>query len=216
MYKAYCRLEGNTFSIKCVDVWAKDEERYRKFREKLGQTSVAEDDELKYRIFDEIKRAKKQVVIATPWITKKAWENKGNYKYSFEEVITNLLNQNKEVKVYIVVGNSGDVSSNSNTDRDEETKNMVIDIKKKFIKSANRLIIIDDRTIHDKILVIDDRFSMLGSYNMLSNQCLYKEGYDRQGESMHISENPINVLSDLERASVCAKLNSDYFSLALN
>ena len=214
MYRAYCRLEGNTFSIKCVDVWNKDEEKYRTLKEKLGQTSVIEDDELKYRIFDEMRRAKKQVVIATPWITQKAWSEKGNYKYSFEEVISNLFIQNKDIKVYIVTGNSGDISSKS--DNDKETQDMVEFIKDRFAKWAgNRLKIYGDCIIHDKILVIDDSFSMLGSYNMLSNQCLYREGYDRQGESMHISENPINVLRDLERASVCAKQDSDYFGLEL-
>lgn len=222
-YKAYCLLEGNSFTVKCVDVWSKDADRYRRYKMQLTQAPILADDELKYRIFDEIKRAKKQIVIAVPWITQKAWEEKGNYKYSFEDVITNAINQNKDLKVYIITGNSGDISSKSSNissingkDKDEETQFMIEKIKSKFVKKSTQIVIYGDCIIHDKILVVDDRFRMVGSYNMLSNQGLYGNGYDRQGETMEINENPRNVKRTLAIASARANQGADYFCVGQN
>ncbi len=222
-YKAYCLLEGNNFTVKCVDVWNKDKDRYHRYKMQLTQAPILADDELKYRIFDEIKRAKKQIVIAVPWITQKAWEEKGNYKFSFEDIITSAINKNKDLKVYIVTGNSGDASSKSSNnsskrgrDKDEETQFMIEQIKSRFTKRSSQMIIYGDCIIHDKILVVDDCFRMVGSYNMLSNQGIYGNGYDRQGETMEINENPRNVKKTLAIASARANQGSDYFYLGLS
>ena len=75
--------------------------------------------------------------------------------------------------------------------------------------------IYDDCVIHDKILVVDDCFRMVGSYNMLSNQGIYGIGRERQGETMEINENPINVRETLAIASLRANKNSEYFCLGL-
>ena len=185
--------------------------------------NILADDELKYRIFDEIKRAKKQIVIAVPWITQKAWEEKGNYKFSFEDVIISAINKNKDLKVYIITGNSGDTSSKSSNnssksgkDKDEETQFMIEQIKSRFAKKSSQMIIYGDCIIHDKILVVDDCFRMVGSYNMLSNQGIYGNGYERQGETMEINENPRNVKKTLAIASARANQCSDYFFIGLN
>ena len=222
-YKAYCLLEGNNFTVKCVDVWNKDKDRYHRYKMQLTQAPILADDELKYRIFDEIKRAKKQIVIAVPWITQKAWEEKGNYKFSFEDVITSAINKNKDLKVYIITGNSGDTSSKSSNnssksgkDKDEETQFMIEQIKSRFAKKSSQMIIYGDCIIHDKILVVDDCFRMVGSYNMLSNQGIYGNGYERQGETMEINENPRNVKKTLAIASARANQCSDYFFIGLN
>ena len=222
-YKAYCLLEGNNFTVKCVDVWNKDKDRYHRYKKQLTQAPILADDELKYRIFDEIKRAKKQIVIAVPWITQKAWEEKGNYKFSFEDVITSAINKNKDLKVYIITGNSGDTSSKSRNnsskngkDKDEETQFMIEQIKSRFAKKSSQMIIYGDCIIHDKILVVDDCFRMVGSYNMLSNQGIYGNGYERQGETMEINENPRNVKKTLAIASARANQCSDYFFIGLN
>lgn len=222
-YKAYCLLEGNNFTVKCVDVWNKDKDRYHRYKKQLTQAPILADDELKYRIFDEIKRAKKQIVIAVPWITQKAWEEKGNYKFSFEDVITSAINKNKDLKVYIITGNSGDTSSKSSNnssksgkDKDEETQFMIEQIKSRFAKKSSQMIIYGDCIIHDKILVVDDCFRMVGSYNMLSNQGIYGNGYERQGETMEINENPRNVKKTLAIASARANQCSDYFFIGLN
>ena len=222
-YKAYCLLEGNNFTVKCVDVWNKDKDRYHRYKKQLTQAPILADDELKYRIFDEIKRAKKQIVIAVPWITQKAWEEKGNYKFSFEDVITSAINKNKDLKVYIITGNSGDTSSKSSNnssksgkDKDEETQFMIEQIKSRFAKKSSQMIIYGDCIIHDKILVVDDCFRMVGSYNMLSNQGIYGNGYERQGETMEINENPRNVKKTLAIASARANQCSDYFFIGFN
>ena len=222
-YKAYCLLEGNIFTVKCVDVWNKDADRYRRYKKQLTQAPILADDEIKYRIFDEIKRAKKQIVIAVPWITQKAWEEKGSYKFSFEDVIAGAINQNKDLKVYIVTGNSGatsskssDNSSKNGKDKDEETQFMIEQIKSRFAKKSSQMIIYGDCIIHDKILVVDDCFRMVGSYNMLSNQGIYGNGYERQGETMEINENPRNVKKTLAIASARANQCSDYFFIGLN
>ena len=222
IYKAYCLLEQNIFTVKCVDVWNKDVDRYRRYKYQLTQAPILVDDELKYRIFDEIKRAKKQIVIAVPWISKKGWEEKGKYKCSFEDAITNAINCNNDIKIYIVTGNGGEMSKNSSNNdstnsgnRDEETKEMIKKIKEKFARKNPQIVIYDDCVIHDKILVVDDCFRMVGSYNMLSNQGIYGIGRERQGETMEINENPINVRETLVIASSRANKNSEYFCLGL-
>ena len=57
---------------------------------------------------------------------------------------------------------------------------------------------------------------MVGSYNMLSNQGIYGNGYERQGETMEINENPRNVKKTLAIASARANQCSDYFFIGLN
>jgi len=213
-YRIYYGVQIDTkeIEISYIETFIQDSEQNRKLRNSLKNQFILEDDQIRYKIFDAVLSAKKEILVAVPWITKKAWENKNDYPMSMENAFEKALQKEPNLRLIITTGISAGESESK--DKQQETDWMVEYLKNKFISYKNRVFIYNNREIHIKYLVVDDNCVMQGSLNYLSNQGIYKEKRDdsgsagRAGENMSVSEYTENV--ERGRAAVYRRAGQVY------
>ena len=216
-YRIYYGVQRDTkeIFISYIEAYIKNDERSRKLRDNLKNIYTLEDDQIRYKILDAIHSAKKEIVIAVPWIRSKAWERANRYPLSMQNALINALNREPELKVLIVTGISEEDAEKS--EREIMTDNMVELMRTQFKPYGNRVQIYNNCAIHIKYLVVDDTCSLHGSLNYLSNQSIYTDcecdvsGNARAGENMEISERPANV--EKARFAVYRRANKLYTRL---
>lgn len=213
-YRIYYTVEKHTtyITVNYIETFATDNENNRNLRLKNGNTFILQDDQIRYKLFDAISMAKKEILIAVPWITEKAWVNENQYGKSMETELEKALQREPLLKIVIATGYSSENSEKR--ENVAETDKMVEKIRNKFSKYGSRLKIHNNCVIHIKYLVIDDICSIHGSLNFLSNQSVYNcdennsNSNGRAGESMAISENIENV--ERARVEVCERAHETY------
>lgn len=132
-------------------------------------------------IFEEaIKKGEKEINIMSPWMNKWVLIDSG-----IKDLIQKALE--RKVTVKIVYGIKGNGSSNGDNDRNERSKYLAENMKESFRKYGEKFKIIEGNT-HSKIVLCDDKFSLIGSYNFLSFEGRY-DNKDTRDETVVYHEN---------------------------
>jgi len=111
-----------------------------------------------------INNAKKSILIISPWIKYSNSYKKESIQF---DIINKLKKSNKNIKVEIISGYFGNKNKNEEqdaTDLIKKYKNLLGNDFKYNLKVNNRLI-----HTHEKILLIDDKILVIGSFNWLSH-----------------------------------------------
>lgn len=198
-----------------IEVYASYREKYKEGGELLRRTYILNDAQIRYKIFDMINSAQREILIESPWISVNGWKNP---KYSLHgmtfatELKKALTDPDRDVKIIIVSGYNTDSDQNSSgkSRNDEDTKNCIKELREEFKKYKGRIRFVEDVGIHDKVISVDNTCALLGSYNMLSNANQYVESYDRPGEYMDVKENPLDV--ETQRSRCYGRINEPYIS----
>ena len=214
LYKLYFKMipVSKKIRITYIDVFAAKRKRYEKFKYCIRRSYLLNDDQMRYKIFDMINSAQREILIESPWITENGWTHKIN-GMSFKAEITKALNDpRRKVKVIIVTGYNIDGEYHSgSSEKEQETIEMVAEIKEEFKAFGSRIRVLDHTGIHDKSITVDNTCAMVGSYNMLSNIGEYTNGYFRTGESMDIKENALNV--ENQRMKTYDRISEEYIEV---
>lgn len=198
-YRIYYGVKDDTKEIEIhyIEAYIKDTKRNRELRYDLANVYPLTDDQIRYKMFDAILSAKKEILVEIPWIMRAAWEKRNSYPMSMKEVFETILQKEPNVKLVIVTGYS--VSDKDSTAKKNDTDEMVKYLTDEFSKYKNRVVIYNPCEIHEKCLAVDDTCLMYGSLNYLSNQGIYSDekinggSRGRAGEGMAVNECPDNV-----------------------
>lgn len=164
------------------------DEAVKKFHENMDKQYAIkplENEELRDVLLQTFGWAQKEICIITPWITR--WVVDGFMIDKMRQAIE------KGVKIRIVYG-IGDISStqqkkrnDNDNDRNIKTENMAQTLQKTFAQYGNRFSMHRSNT-HGKLLICDDQFYVIGSFNFLSFDGDYTKDNVR-GEIGDFSEN---------------------------
>ena len=114
---------------------------------------------------DAIEQAEKELIIVTPWI-------RGNEPKKFVNDIVSALEN--EVKVTVIYGNkSGEEHDNNDPEAEKKLKDLFSQYPGSNLIRLGREIHIESRGTNERILVCDDKFAIVGSWNWLSHH--YRE-----------------------------------------
>lgn len=164
------------------------DEAVKKFHDNMDKQYTIkplENEELRDVLLQTFELAQKEICIITPWITR--WVVDGFMIDKMRQAIE------KGVKIRILYG-IGDISSTqqkksnyNDNDRNIKTENMAQTLQKTFAKYGNRFSMHRSNT-HGKLLICDDQFYVIGSFNFLSFDGDYTKDNVR-GEIGDFSEN---------------------------
>ena len=126
-----------------------------------------------------LEKASKIIYIQSPWI-------KYEVLKLYEEKIEDALKRN--IKIIISYGMKKRNRNDKNS-IDKDSKNKLDELQKKY----KDLLILKEDHNHSKILICDESFAIIGSFNWLSYS-----GGDSRGETSTINKN-INTINDLVR-----------------
>ena len=126
-----------------------------------------------------LEKASKIIYIQSPWI-------KYEVLKLYEEKIEDALKRN--IKIIISYGMKKR-NKNDKDSIDKDSKNKLDELKRKY----KGLLILKEAHDHSKILICDETFAIIGSFNWLSYS-----GGDSRGETSTINKN-INTINDLVR-----------------
>ena len=118
---------------------------------------------------DAISQAERELIIVTPWI-------RGNEPKKFVNDIVSALE--REVKVTVIYGNkSGEEHDNNDPQAEKKLKDLFSQYPGSNLICLGREIHIESRGTNERILVCDDKFAIVGSWNWLSHH--YRESCRR-------------------------------------
>ena len=118
---------------------------------------------------DAIAQAERELIIVTPWI-------RGNEPKKFVNDIVSALE--KGVKVTVIYGNkSGEEDDNNDPQAEKKLKDLFSQYPGSNFMRLGREIHIESRGTNERILVCDDKFAIVGSWNWLSHH--YRESCRR-------------------------------------
>ena len=115
--------------------------------------------------------AEQEILISCPWM---------NFAVVNETLLSKIegaLSRGVQVKIRYGIGAGTD-------ERSKKSDDVAAYLKEKFSCYSNRLDVIKTNS-HVKVLICDDKFSLFGSYNFLSNSTNFASG-DAQDESAHL------------------------------
>ena len=209
-YRLYYGVQRDTNEvyISYIEAFIRNDEKSKRYRDCLRKVYILEDDQIRYKILDAIRSAKREILIAVPWILSNAWEKANRYPLSMQEALINALNREKNLRLIIVTGISGEDAEKSINEL--KTDNMVATMREQFKPYGDRVQIYNNCVIHIKYLVVDNTCALQGSLNYLSNQSIYA-GDARAAESMQVTEKTGNV--EDARLAVYRRANKVYTRL---
>lgn len=203
-YSVYYKKSMGQISIRYVDTYPYAKADYEKYKDLIINTYLLRDDQIRYKIFDMISMAKKELLIIMPWINRYGWESTGNYGKSLKQLFEEALSANGQLSVRILAGYD---LLHPDRIREKQTVEMSEQISREFNAYSERFKIYTGIGSHEKIITMDNVCSLAGSYNLLSNDAPYQEKV-WAGESMNIFENPYNI--ERHRREIMERANLEY------
>lgn len=141
---------------------------------------ILKNREIREMFEEAIKKGEKEINIMSPWMNQWVLVDSG-----IKDLIQKALERNATVK--IVYGIKGNGSLNHNNGRNEKSKYWAENMKESFRKYDKKFKIKEGNT-HSKIVLCDDKFSLIGSYNFLSFEGRY-DNKDTRDEAVVYHEN---------------------------
>jgi len=132
-------------------------------------------EEIRHLLLDAFKKAEKRVDIECPWMTRRAVNKE--LKKRMEDALR------RGVEIRILYGMAQ--GSPNSTDHLSETQSIADDLQKDFQRYGN-LFRMKYGNTHGKVLLCDEEFSLVGSFNLLSFAGEY--GADTRKETMDYSK----------------------------
>lgn len=128
---------------------------------------IIKNEKIREKLEEAFEIAEHEIDIISPWISDKVMDDSG-----VEALICSVLKRNVEVKIVYGIGN---ISSNYVKEdyRNRRTEEIAQNLKLKFSKN-NYLFKIKRKNTHSKILICDNKFAIIGSFNFLSFDGKYK------------------------------------------
>lgn len=206
-YSIYFEIKENQCYIRYIDTIPAKKDNYDKYKKLIRNTFSLKNDQLKYKIFDMIEQAEKEILILMPWINEYGWSRVGYYEKSVEQAIVEALTRNSHLKIKVMVGYDRSCPDNY---REEETRQMAKKIIQKYSQFSDRLAIYTDIGSHEKKIVIDNVCALDGSYNLLSNSAPYQERM-WASESMTVIEYPDSI--ERQRREILDRAGIMYYQI---
>jgi len=200
-YSIYYKKNKQHISIRYMDAYPYLKENYEKYKDLIINTYVLKDDQIRYKVFDMLSMARKEILIMMPWINEYGWDSTGSYGKSMKQAFQSVLESNEKLNVKILVGYD---LQHPDKRKERETVEKAKQITRDFSKYSDRFKIYTEIGTHEKIMTIDNTCSLAGSYNLLSNSAPYQE-MSWAGESMNTFENPHNV--ERHRREILERVN---------
>jgi hypothetical protein len=160
------------------------EETIRIFIERLQQEridftngKIVRNEEVRRILLNSLSKANREVDIISPWVS----------RYALDEDLVSRMESalKRNVRIRIIYGISG--KSESEQERLSRSQETVSAICRRFEKYGDLFAVELDNT-HEKLLLCDDSFMLVGSYNLLSFNGKYDE--ETRKEMMYYFENP--------------------------
>lgn len=206
LYALYYSINDNKVTIKYLDGYVNSKVDYGKFNEMVTNAYLLSDDMIRYKVFDMLMSAQKEVLILMPWVNDYGW-NDDRYGTSINDVIEKLFSTNPQLEVLIAVGYD---EQDRDAFKEKKTREKAELIKKEFEKYGDRFKLKSDIGTHEKIVTVDNWCALSGSYNLLSNNAPYDERRWASDE-MTVFENSKNV--ERRRKHVFERTGLDYYTL---
>lgn len=166
-------------------VWSQMEDTFKgmsKEQKEAHKIDFLHDYEIRQVLLSTFRIAEHEIDIISPWVSKHAVNN---------ELITEMENALKRgVSLKIIYGIDG--SSDSSMKRKSESQAIINDLSKRYKKYGSKFKARLDNT-HEKLLLCDDKYFLIGSYNLLSFGGDYKD--DTRKEIMMYQETKPVILS---------------------
>ena len=206
LYALYYSIKDNKVTIKYLDAYVNSKVDYGKFNEMVTNAYLLSDDMIRYKVFDMLMSAQKEVLILMPWVNDYGW-NDDRYGTSINDVIEKICSTNPQLEVLIAVGYD---EQDRDAFKEKKTREKAAQIKKEFEKYGDRFKLKSDIGTHEKIVTVDNWCALSGSYNLLSNNAPYDERRWASDE-MTVFENSKNV--ERRRKHVFERTGLDYYTL---
>ena len=158
-------------------------------------TKQIKNEEIKKVFINTFKDAKSEIDIISPWIS--------NWIFKDEELMNGFriaLSKGVNIKILYGIGHGSNFKYNYDDKRSIYTEENALRLEELFAQYKGTLTLKRGNT-HEKILLCDDKYVLIGSYNLLSFNGDYK-GHDIRGECMQYQENKNHI----------KKLRKEYFS----
>ncbi len=207
LYAIYYSITDNKLTIRYLDGYVNNKMDFELFNTMMVNTYILCDDQIRYKVFDMLMSAKREVLILMPWINDYGWDD-DNYGTSIKNIIEKLISTNPQLEVLIAVGYD---EEKRNAYKEKETSEKAEKIKKEFAKYGDRFKVKSDTGTHEKIITVDNFCALNGSYNLLSNNAPYKDKKEWASECMTVFENTKNI--EKQRKHIFERVGIDYYSL---
>ncbi|MDW2886322.1 phospholipase D-like domain-containing protein [Exiguobacterium artemiae] len=136
---------------------------------KMTNSRYVENQQMKDLFYRALHEAKSEICIVSPWLS--WWLINNN---EFVKLVEAALK--KGVNIKIVYGIGSDSSYKNKDDRGMTSEKVVEQLKKKWLKKGySGKIKFKKSNTHFKLLMCDELFLVIGSYNFLSNQGKFEE-----------------------------------------
>lgn len=175
------REENKKLKLDIERLRANNGELVAKLQQRSNNTPI-KNQEIKSKFDKALNEACVELDIFSPWL------GYGVINASFKKKIERLLSKNVVVKIRYGIGADGNGQS---VKRDENTQKIARDLKQRFGKYANFKM--EKNNSHAKLLICDDKFYVITSYNFLSFNGDYSSS-DTRGEIGEFSDHRENII----------------------
>ncbi|MGN0973748.1 MAG: phospholipase D-like domain-containing protein [Bacilli bacterium] len=126
-----------------------------------------ENEQIKHKLYDAFKMARKNVYIQVPWLAKWILNDQGPLFNHMKEAIKRGVN----IHINYGIDENWGYSGNSNRNRSDNSDRVADEMKRKLKKQrqTDGNLKMNRVNSHYKLFICDDKFYVEGSYNVLSN-----------------------------------------------
>nr|WP_246187559.1 phospholipase D-like domain-containing protein [Ornithinibacillus caprae] len=165
-------------------------EKFKQDRVSFANVRHIKDAEIRGKFIEALQTAQYELCIISPWLGSWIFNN---------QFLSNIQDACKRgVTIKILYGINDQSKENQRNNRSIKTEELANSLKKKLAKYVKQETFKMKRTnTHFKLVICDDRFYLIGSYNFLSFEGKYDE-YTR-GEGIEYSENKEMIKEYKER-----------------
>ena len=156
-------------------------EKLQKERFDFSNSKTLHNAEVRKKLLEAFSKAENEINIVSPWVN----------RYAVDKDLMAGMERALKRNVNIKIAYGIDSGSNHSKDNRNNRSRQVVEELQHYFKKYDLYFKARSVNTHVKLLLCDDKFCMIGSYNLLSFKGDY--GSDTREEIMHYSENPVYI-----------------------